>query len=384
MNALIDRLAVARKRRVATQMHRNDRPLTGLDLASNDYLSLSQHPQVRAVAIQAIDNFGTSARASRLVTGTTGAHHALEAALAQRMHHPCCVTFSSGYMANLAAVTTLASPDTLIISDAHNHASLIDACRLTKATVRIVDHNDTAAVEAALAQRNQPEALVVVESVYSVLGDAADLPTLWELCARYDAMLLVDEAHGLGIAGTGDNSGLGASTELTGHRDRLVVTATLSKALGSQGGAVLGSELIRDAVVNTARTFIFDTGLAPANAAAAHAALELITADRVADMASTRAQLATALEVPVPAGAVLSVPMPSPETGVRARELLRQEGILVGCFRPPSVPDGITRLRCTARAGLSDTERDRACTRIPAIIGGCLAVAPEGSRELSS
>ena len=375
MNAIAARLAADGDRRQAADMHRTDPVLTGLDLASNDYLSLSQHPQVRAAAIEAIEQFGASARASRLVTGTTRAHHALEAALAKRLRHPACVTFSSGYLANLAAVATLAGRDTLIVSDAHNHASLIDACRLTKAPVQIVAHNDTAAVETALAQRRQPEALVIVESVYSVLGDAADLAALLDLCARYDAMLLVDEAHGLGVAGTGAHTGFGATAELSAHRDRLVVTATLSKALGSQGGALLGSELIRDAAINTARSFIFDTGLAPANAAAAHAALDLITCDRVADMAAARAQLATALKVPVPAGAVLSVPMPSPESGVRARALLRQEGILVGCFRPPSVPDGITRIRPTARAGLTSAQLERACTRIRAIIDACASPA---------
>ncbi|PXA79403.1 aminotransferase class I/II-fold pyridoxal phosphate-dependent enzyme [Auritidibacter sp. NML120636] len=384
MNAITARLAVASDRRVTANMDRSDSALAGLDLASNDYLSLSRHPKVHAAAVAAVEEFGTSARASRLVTGTTGAHHALEAALAQRLRHPACVTFSSGYMANMAAVTTLAGPNTLIISDAHNHASLIDACRLTKAPVHIVAHNDTAAVETALAERAHPEALVIVESIYSVLGDAADLETLLDLCARYDAMLLVDEAHGLGIAGTGEHTGFGATAQLSAHRDRLVVTATLSKALGSQGGALLGSELVRDATINTARSFIFDTGLAPANAAAAHAALELMTPDRVADMATARAQLAAALEVPVPAGAVLSVPMPTPESGVGARELLREEGILVGCFRPPSVPDGITRVRSTARAGLSDAELERACTRIQAIIRACALSASSGTRAADS
>lgn len=356
-------------------MGRNDLVLNGLDLASNDYLGLSQHPIVRAAAIDATQCYGTSARASRLVTGTTGAHHRLEAALAERLRHPACVTFSSGYLANIAAVTTLAGPDTLIVSDAHNHASLIDACRLTKASLAVVTHNDPTAVETALADREQAGALVIVESVYSVLGDAADLPRLLQLCARYDALLLVDEAHGIGVAGVEEHSGMGAAADLAEHRDRLVVTATLSKSLGSQGGALLGSELIRDAAVNTARSFIFDTGLAPANAAAAHAALGLITRDRVASMAAARAELATALEVPIPAGAVLSVPMPTPESGVRVRALLRKEGILVGCFRPPSVPDGITRVRPTARAGLNPDELAYACERIRAITDACVSAA---------
>ncbi|MGO3680783.1 8-amino-7-oxononanoate synthase [Brevibacterium aurantiacum] len=375
MNAIASRLTMAAERRRAADMDRNDPVLNGLDLASNDYLGLSQHPVVRTAAIETIDDYGTSARASRLVTGTTRAHHLLESALTERLSHPACVTFSSGYLANIAAVTTLAGPDTLIVSDAHNHASLIDACRLTKASITVVAHNDPSAVETALADRAQTEALVIVESVYSVLGDAADLPRLLQLCERYDALLLVDEAHGIGVAGIDEHCGMGAAAGLSELRERLVVTATLSKALGSQGGALLGSELIRDAAVNTARSFIFDTGLAPANAAAAHAALGLITSDRVASMAGARNALATALEVPVPAGAVLSVPMPTPESGVRARALLRQEGILVGCFRPPSVPDGITRVRPTARAGLSPDELAHACERIRAITEACVAEA---------
>lgn len=317
MTATASRLAAAAERRRASGMDRCDTVLDGLDLASNDYLGLSQHPLVRAAAINEIEHCGTSARASRLVTGTTRAHHRLEAALAHRLGHPACVTLSSGYLANIAAVTTLAGPDTLIVSDAHNHASLIDACRLAKAPTVVVAHNDPTAVEAALADRQQSEALVIVESVYSVLGDAADLPRLLDLCARYDALLLVDEAHGVGAAGTGANAGMGVAADVVEHRDRLVVTATLSKSLGSQGGALLGSELIRDAVVNTARSFIFDTGLVPANAAAAHAALELITPERVAAMAEVRAQLAAALNVAAPDGAVLF--RPDAESGGRRK-----------------------------------------------------------------
>lgn len=375
MNAIVSRLAAAAESRRASDLDRSDHVLAGLDLASNDYLSLSEHPRVHQAAIEATECYGTSAKASRLVTGTTNAHHRLEAALAERLRHPACVTFSSGYLANIAAVTALVGPDTLIVSDAHNHASLIDACRLAKAPTTVVNHNDPSAVEAALADRDQAEALVIVESVYSVFGDAADLPRLLALCARYDALLLVDEAHGIGVVGADANSGMGSAANVNEHRDRLVVTATLSKALGSQGGALLGSAHIRDAAVNTARTLIFDTGLSPASAAAAHAALDLITVDRVAAMAATRAELAGALDLPIPVGAVLSVPMPSPKSGVRARALLREEGILIGCFRPPSVPDGITRVRVTARAGVDPDDLRYACERIRAITETCAAEA---------
>lgn len=350
-NRILDRIGAAARRRRLEGLDRIDAGPCGLDLASNDYLGLAGHPRVRAAARVAVERFGTSARASRLVTGTTAAHREAEAALADLTGRDTALVFSSGYTANLAVLTALSGPDCLIVSDAHNHASLIDACRLSRAEVMRTPHNDAHAVEEALRERRSPEAIVVVESVYSVLGDAPDLRRLLDLCATYDALLVVDEAHGLGVVG----DGRGAAAALSDHRDRLVLTATLSKSLGSQGGAVLGPAAVRDALVNTARTFIFDTGLAPAAAAAATAAVRLIAAGEapVAQLADNRRALSAVLGIDEPAGAVASLTMPSAQAAVAARDELSGLGYGVGCFRPPSVPDGVSRLRITCRGDLS-------------------------------
>ncbi|WP_453983966.1 8-amino-7-oxononanoate synthase [Brevibacterium casei] len=353
-NRILDRLGEQAAERLTDGLRRTDAGARGLDLASNDYLGLAGHPRVRAAAVQAIERYGTSARASRLVTGTTPAHRDVEAALADLTGRESGLVFSSGYTANLAAVTALSGPDCLIVSDAHNHASLIDACRLSRAAVHRTPHLSLEAIEQALAARSHAEAIVLVESVYSVLGDAADLPALLDLCVAYDALLIIDEAHGLGVVG----HGRGAAAALTEHSDRVVVTATLSKALGSQGGAVLGPVAVREALVNTARTFIFDTGLAPAAAAAANASVDLIAAGEapVSRIADNRRSLTAALGIAEPAGAVVSVPMPSAEAAVTARDTLAVNGFTVGCFRPPSVPDGVSRLRVTCRGDLRTEE----------------------------
>ena len=369
-NRILDRLREQSAQRHAQGLDRVDAGPRGLDLASNDYLGLADHPRVRAAAHEAITALGTSARASRLVTGTTQAHRDAEAALAELTGRESGLVLSSGYAANLAAVTALSGPDCLIVSDAHNHASLIDACRLSRASVQRTPHLDLAATERALAERNCSEAIVLVESVYSVLGDTPDLPALLELCRTHDALLIIDEAHGLGVVG----EGRGASRSL-GEDDRVIVTATLSKALGSQGGAVLGPATMRDALVNTARTFIFDTGLAPAAAAAATAALRLIAAGEapVEGLAENRRRLTAALGIAEPVGAVASLPMPSASTAVAARDEIARRDVSVGCFRPPSVPDGISRLRITCRGDLSTEQIDDAAALIRTVADAAAA-----------
>jgi 8-amino-7-oxononanoate synthase len=339
-----------------------------VDLAGNDYLGLARHPEVVAAAAAAARLWGAGAGASRLVTGSLDLHAELETELARFLGQPAALVLSTGYHANLAAVTALADRDCLIVSDAHVHASLVDAVRLSRAEVRIVPHNDVGAVTAALATAGDRRALVVVESVYSVLGDPAPLLDLAGTCATYDALLVVDEAHGIGVAGAGGH-GLVRELGLAGRED-VVVTATLSKALGAQGGAVLGKPDLVEHLVNTARPFIFDTGLAPAAAGAARGALHLVER-RPGLPATVRervAALAAALDVPCPAGAVLSVPMPSPQVAQEAQAAARDDGVLVGCFRPPSVPDGISRLRITVNAGTPDAEWARATDVVARVV----------------
>ena len=339
-----------------------------VDLAGNDYLGLSRHPAVVAAAAKSARRWGAGAGASRLVTGTLDLHTDLETALAAFLGRPAALVMSTGYHANLGAVTALVDRDCLVVSDAHVHASLVDAIRLSRADVTIVPHNNVAAVSSALASAGDRRALVVVESVYSVLGDAAPLADLAALVTAYDAMLLVDEAHGLGVAGQ-DGRGLVHAHGLAGRSD-MVVTATLSKALGAQGGAVLGSAEVVEHLVNTSRPFIFDTGLAPAAAGAALAALELLrTTPALPALVGERMRaLAGALDVPPVAGAVLSVAMPSPQVALAAQAAAREEGVLVGCFRPPSVPDGISRLRITVGGGIPDAEWARAADVVGRVV----------------
>jgi 8-amino-7-oxononanoate synthase len=334
-----------------------------VDLASNDYLGLSRDPDVRQAAADAALTWGGGAGASRLVTGTLDLHAELEHELADYLGQPSALVLSSGYAANLAVVTALADRSAHVISDRHIHASLVDAARLSRARLTVVPHSDVDAVRAALeastssTSEGGDRTLVLAESVYSVLGDAAPLTELAELCASYDALLVVDEAHGLGVHGPG----LVARSGLAGHPN-VVVTATLSKSLGSQGGAVLGSHALREHLVNRARPFIFDTALAPAPTAAAMAALRVLRArPELSDLVRDRVRtLADALGVVAPDGAVLSIPMQSPQAAVTAQAAVLAEGIRVGCFRPPSVPDGISRLRATASAGISAPDWERA------------------------
>ena len=330
-----------------------------VDLAGNDYLGLSRDPVVVAAAAAAAHQWGAGAGASRLVTGTLDLHVELERALASYTGQPAALVTGSGYSANLAVVTALVDRECLVVSDAHIHASLVDAARLSRAEIAVVPHSDVDGVRRALGAADGRRTLVLAESIYSVLGDEGPLVALADLCAEHGALLVVDEAHGLGVHGPGVVHRLGLA-----GLPHVVVTATLSKALGSQGGAVLGPPELIDHLVNTARPFIFDTALAPAAAGAALAALGVLR-DRPAlsTLVRTRVEdLAAQLGVPPPQGAVVSLPMPSPQAAVAAQAAARSQGVLVGCFRPPSVPDGISRLRITVSAGVPDDDWARAVT----------------------
>src|SRR3954454_20672813 len=335
------------------------------DLAGNDYLGLSRDPAVVAAAAAAAQRWGAGAGASRLVTGTLELHAQLERELAAYLGQPAALVFSTGYHANLAVVAALAGREALVVSDAHVHASLVDAVRLSRSPVEVVAHRDVTAVESALAGAGQRRAMVLAESVYSVLGDAAPLVELAAVCERYDALLVVDEAHGLGVRGPGVVSELGLA-----DLPHVVVTATLSKALGSQGGAVLGPQAVVDHLVNRGRPFVFDTGLAPASAGGALEALRQLRArPELADVVRSRmADLAAALGVSPSAGAVLSVPVSSPQVALAAQSAALAQGVTVGCFRPPSVPDGISRLRITVSAGIAEADWLRAVDVLVAVV----------------
>ncbi|WP_322861060.1 8-amino-7-oxononanoate synthase [Mycobacterium europaeum] len=355
--------AVERQRREAG-LRRSLRPrpavATELDLASNDYLGLSQHPDVIEGGVAALRMWGAGATGSRLVTGDTELHQQFEAELADYVGASAALLFSSGYAANLGAVVGLSGRGALLVSDALSHASLVDACRLSRARVTVTPHRDVDAVEAALASRTEERAVVITESVFSADGALAPLRELHEVCRRHRALLIVDEAHGLGVRG--DGRGLLHELGLAGAPD-VVMTTTLSKALGSQGGVVLAPAAVRAHLIDAARTFIFDTGLAPAAAGAARAALGVLRAEpwRPAAVLRHARTLAEVCDVPgVAQSAVVSVVLGDPEVALAAAAACLDAGVKVGCFRPPTVPAGTSRLRLTARASLDAAELDLA------------------------
>ena len=335
------------------------RPVGGsaVDLASNDYLGLSTHPRVVEGAVHALREWGAGSTGSRLVTGNTELHEGFERALAAFTGAESALVFSSGYTANLGAVVALSGPGSLLVSDALTHASLVDASRLSRARVVVTPHRDVTAIEAALAARDEQRAVVLTDSVFSADGVLAPLREMHEVCRRHGALLVVDEAHGLGVRGAGGR-GLLDEVGLAGAPD-VVMTTTLSKALGTQGGVVLGPVAVRDHLIDAARPFIFDTGLAPAAVGAAWAALEVLIDEpwRARAVLDHAAELAQACDLPGrPGSAVVSVILGEPEVALAAATACLEQGLRVGCFRPPAVPPGTSRLRLAARASLTPDE----------------------------
>jgi 8-amino-7-oxononanoate synthase len=373
----LEPLRQAAAARAAAGLRRELRPRAAdddlLDLASNDYLGLARDPRVTGAAAEAALRWGAGSTGSRLVTGSTDLHTRLEADLADFVGARAGLVFSSGYLANLGAVTALAGAGSLVVSDAQNHASLVDACRLARGDVVVTAHRDVAAVNRALADRRTEQAVVVTDAVFSVDGDLAPLAELHRTARHHGALLVVDEAHGLGVVGP-EGRGAAAAAGIAGEPD-VVLTLTLSKSLGAQGGAVLADPVVIEHLVNTARAFIFDTGLAPSSAAASSAALSVLRSEpglaaavraRARDLAAALA--AAGLPVTEPTGAVVSVLVGDPGRAFEAAAALRADGIRVGCFRPPSVPDGVSRLRLTARADLTDDQVARAVHAVRAVL----------------
>jgi 8-amino-7-oxononanoate synthase len=355
--------AVEQQRRQAG-LRRSLRPRpavgTELDLASNDYLGLSQHADVIDGGVAALRVWGAGATGSRLVTGDTELHQQFEAELADFVGAAAGLLFSSGYTANLGTVVGLSGPGALLVSDAHSHASLVDACRLSRARVVVTPHRDVDAVDAALRDRDEERGVVITDSVFSADGALAPLRELHDVCRRHQALLIVDEAHGLGVRGGG--RGLLYELGLAGAPD-VVMTTTLSKALGSQGGVVLGPPEVRAHLIDAARPFIFDTGLAPAAVGSALAALHVLRAEAWRPEAVLRHArfLAEVCDVPgLPQSAVVSVILGEPEVALAAATACLDAGVRVGCFRPPTVPAGTSRLRLSARASLDADDLDLA------------------------
>jgi 8-amino-7-oxononanoate synthase len=336
-----------------------------IDLSGNDYAHLARHPLVVQAVMDAATEFGAGATGARLVSGDRPVHRRLESELATFTGVAAALVFSSAYLANLGIVTAMCRPGSLVVLDAHAHASLLDGCKLAGADIALSDHGSVSSVAKILADSPHPRILVITESVFSVDGDLAPLEDLYQECRKRGAGLLVDDAHGLGVLGDGGRGALHA-TGLAGAPD-VVATSSLGKSLGSQGGVLLGPDRVIRHAVGSSRSFLFNTALAPTSAAAALASVRVLTreperAEQARAVAQALAQTLATQGLPVssPAAAVFSVRAPSASSAVAWARKCRSDGVLVGCFRPPSVPDGHSRLRLGVHPALDTKQRARA------------------------
>ncbi len=326
-----------------------------VSFASCDYLGLATDPRLASAAAEAARAEGTSSGSARLLAGHDDALAALEAELAATFGAPAALVFSSGYLANLGVVTALAGRDDLIVSDRLSHASTVDACRLSGATVRVTAHDDTAALRDALADAGSfGRALVLVEGVYSMDGDRAPLDVVADLAAAAGAHVVVDDAHGLGAVGPGGRGAAAAA----GVAERVAVqVGNLGKALGSFGGFVLCGETTRELLVQTSRSFVFTCAPPPTSVAAARAALAVLRdePERVERLQRNGGVVRASLRdagVDVPDGDTPIVPVPVGEDrrAVAVAARLLERGWFVPAVRPPTVPEGSARLRLTVTA----------------------------------
>ena len=334
-------------------------------LGSNNYLGLSTHPEVIAAAVEATQVFGTGASGSRLISGNSELYTTLEANLATTKNTEAALVFSSGYAANTGTIPVLAGEGDLILSDALNHASIIDGCRLSRATIKVyrhcdVEHLKTLLSESAAFRRR----LIVTDGVFSMDGDIAPLPDIYEVATQYEAMLLVDDAHGFGVLGK-DGSGTLAHFGLEGTD--IIRMGTLSKAIGALGGYIAGSSALIELLINKARGFIFTTGLPPATLAAANAALNVIrSSPELRQRLFSHAKcLKTALidlgYTLLPSETqILPVILASPQRATNIADALLTEGVFAPAIRPPAVPPDTSRLRLTVMATHTKAEIQRA------------------------
>jgi 8-amino-7-oxononanoate synthase len=329
-------------------------------LCSNNYLGLADHPRVREAAAEAAMRYGAGSGASRLISGNMTIHRRLEEQLAAFKGAEACLLFGSGFLANAGVVSALARDGDVVFSDALNHASIIDGCRLSRAETFVYDHCDTDHLEWGLQQAEGRGALIVTDGVFSMDGDTAPLPEIVELAQRYDARVMVDEAHGTGCVGPGGR-GLVAEHGLEDEVD--VIVGTLGKALGSYGAYVLCDKPMAKYLINTARTLIFSTALSPPSAAAAMAALELLREQprRVEKLQRNGAMLRQALTesgLPVAPGETPIVPLivGDANAALAASERALERGVFAQAIRPPTVPAGTSRLRLAVMASHTKSE----------------------------
>jgi 8-amino-7-oxononanoate synthase len=350
-------------------------------LCSNNYLGLADHPRVREAAAEAAMRYGAGSGASRLISGNMTIHRRLEEALAAFEGTEACVLFGSGYLANSGVVSALAREGDVVFSDALNHASIVDGCRLSRAETFVYDHCDVDHLDWGLRQAEGRGALIVTDGVFSMDGDVAPLRDIVELAHRHDARVMVDEAHGTGCIGP-RGRGLVAELGLEGEVD--VIVGTLGKALGSYGAYVLCDQTMAEYLINTVRTLIFSTALPPPAVAAALAALGLLREQprRVEKLQRNARVLREALAesgVAVEDGDTPIVPLivGDADTAVAASDRALERGIFAPAIRPPTVPAGTSRLRLAVMASHTRSELREAA----AVLAATMPAAGGGRAE---
>src|SRR4051794_7535040 len=352
-------------------------------LCSNNYLGLADHPRVRKAAADAAMRWGAGSGASRLVSGNMTIHRRLEERLAAFKSSESCLLFGSGYLANTGIVAALAREGDVVFSDALNHASIVDGCRLARARTFVYDHADTDHLEWGLREAGGRGALIVTDGIFSMDGDGAPLARIAELAHRYDARVMVDDAHGLGAVGPG---GRGSVPE-AGLTDEIdVVVGTLGKALGSYGAYACTSRTMAKYLVNTARTLIFSTALSPPAVAAAGAALDLLIEEpRRVDRLQRNAKIMRealaghGMTTGNSSTQVLPLVVGDADHAVRVCERALEKGIFAQAIRPPTVPEGSSRLRLAVMASHTRTELQEAAAVLAAAVRAIVGELPEAA-----
>ncbi len=362
--AKLEGLAARSLRRTLQPTHRLDgvRVRRGgrelISFSCNDYLSLSHHPAVKAAAVAAIETHGVGAGASRLVTGDHPLLGELEGRLAALKGAEAACVFGSGYLANAGIIPTFVGPGDLVLADELAHACIWSGAKLSGAAVEAFRHNDVDELRTKLAARRGEvgRVLVATDGVFSMDGDLAPLDALSQACRDFDAWLLVDDAHGLGVLA----GGRGAAGMFPDARVDLAM-GTLSKAIGGYGAYVCASRAVIDLIKTRARTVVYTTGLPPANAAAAIAALDIIAAEpeRVAAPMARARRFTRALNLPDATSPIVPIVLGEADTALAAAADLEAQGLLAVAIRPPTVPAGTARLRIAFCAGHTEADVDR-------------------------
>jgi len=340
-------------------------------LSSNSYLGLCDDDRLKQAARDAIEKYGVGSGGSRLTTGSYEIHQKLEEEIAFFKKTEAALLFNTGYMANVGTISSIADKSWVIFSDSLNHASIIDGCRLSRAEIIVYNHCDTKDLARKVQDNANRQALIVTDGLFSVDGDIAPLPAIVEIAKKNNILLMVDDAHATGVLGPNG----GGTADYFGLSDKIDISmGTLSKALASEGGFIAGKQSMIDYLINTARSFIFSTALSPATIAVARKALEIIRTEPqrretlLANAAWFRAELRNAgfaaAENEAP---IISIVVGAPDLAVAFSNRLMERNIFVSAIRPPTVPEGTSRLRISIMATHTGEDLEQALNSIAEI-----------------